>query len=208
MRHQKKVHKLSKKAAHRKLMLANMAVSLFIHGEIKTTTAKAKALREFAERLITFAKKGDVHSRRIVLAKLKTSSRAKKDAVNFLFDKIAPLYYDRNGGYLRILKYGFRKGDNAEISLVKLINAEGLNYNEYINRKGKKKASASVEKVESSAEKQEELNNKKEEVAENKEVKTEETETKNSDVEVKEDSQSADKVEESPTTEEESTENK
>lgn len=141
MRHQRKVKKLSKKPAHRKAMLANMAVSLFVNGQIKTTTAKAKALRELVERLITFAKKGDLNSRRIVLSRLKCKSRSVKTTVNFLFDEIAPIYQDREGGYTRILKYGFRKGDNSEISLMKLIDYEGLNFVEYEKGSDKKKSS-------------------------------------------------------------------
>jgi large subunit ribosomal protein L17 len=97
-------------------MLANMSVSLFTHKSIKTTETKAKRLRPVAERLITFAKRGDLHSRRRALAILRN-----KEAVHILFTEIAPLVAEREGGYTRITKLGFRKGDNAPVAQIELV---------------------------------------------------------------------------------------
>ncbi len=105
--------------AHQRLMLSNLAADLFRHGRITTTEAKAKALRPFAERLITKAKRGDLHARRIVLARLRD-----KDVVARLFEEIAPTFAGRQGGYLRILRLDPRRGDSARMSLVELV-AEG-----------------------------------------------------------------------------------
>ena len=102
--------------AHERLMLANMSVSLFTHKSIKTTETKAKRLRPVAERLITFAKRGDLHSRRRALAILRN-----KEAVHILFTEIAPLVAEREGGYTRITKLGFRKGDNAPVAQIELV---------------------------------------------------------------------------------------
>lgn len=102
--------------AHERLMLANMSVSLFTHKSIKTTETKAKRLRPFAERLITFAKRGDLHSRRRVLSILRN-----KEATHILFTEIAPLVAEREGGYTRITKLGFRKGDNAPMAQIELV---------------------------------------------------------------------------------------
>jgi large subunit ribosomal protein L17 len=101
--------------AHQRLMLSNLASDLFRHGRIKTTEAKAKMLRPYAERLITKAKQGDLHARRQVLAKLRD-----RDVVAYLFEEVAPRFADRNGGYTRMLKLGPRKGDNAPMVLVEL----------------------------------------------------------------------------------------
>lgn len=141
MRHLNKVRKISKPADHRRAILSNLTVSLFTHGQIKTTRAKAKALREYAEHMITLAKKGDLNSRRIVLARLRNNSLAIKNCVNFLFDKIAPIYQSVDGGYTRILRIGFRKGDCSEICLIQLLNYEGLSYQSYIKKESKAKTS-------------------------------------------------------------------
>lgn len=117
MRHRKKGRKLNRSASHRRAMLRNMASSLFLHGRIETTTAKAKELRPYAERLITLAKRGDLHARRLAAAKMQG-----RDAVGKLFDEIGPRYQDRPGGYTRILKLGARKGDAAEMALIELVN--------------------------------------------------------------------------------------
>jgi large subunit ribosomal protein L17 len=98
-------------------MLRNMATSLFVHGRIETTTAKAKELRPYAERLITLAKRGDLHARRLAAARMRD-----RDAVGKLFDEIGPRYQDRPGGYTRILKLGARKGDAAEMAMIELVN--------------------------------------------------------------------------------------
>ena len=102
--------------AHERLMLANLAAALFTHKSIKTTETKAKRLRPVAERLITFAKRGDMHARRRVLATI-----GDKNVVHELFTQIAPLVADREGGYTRITKLGFRKGDNAPMVQIELV---------------------------------------------------------------------------------------
>ncbi|MGO1836753.1 50S ribosomal protein L17, sunset domain variant [Agrococcus casei] len=102
--------------AHERLMLANLAASLFTHKSIKTTETKAKRLRPFAERLITFAKRGDLHARRRVLRVIHDPS-----VVHVLFTEIAPLVEDRPGGYTRITKLGYRKGDNASVAQIELV---------------------------------------------------------------------------------------
>lgn len=102
--------------AHERLLLANLAVALFTHKSIQTTEAKAKRLRPLAERLITFAKRGDLHARRRVLSILRN-----KDATHVLFAEIAPLVAEREGGYTRITKLGFRKGDNAPMAAIELV---------------------------------------------------------------------------------------
>jgi large subunit ribosomal protein L17 len=102
--------------AHERLMLANLAAALFTHKSIKTTETKAKRLRPVAERLITFAKRGDLHARRRVLRTIGDTS-----VVHELFTEIAPLVADREGGYTRITKLGFRKGDNASMVQIELV---------------------------------------------------------------------------------------
>ncbi len=98
-------------------MLCNMATSLFRHERIKTTQAKAKELRPFAERLITLARRGDLHARRQAARRIHD-----KEALKKLFETIGPRYADRDGGYMRILKMGQRKGDGAEVALVQLVD--------------------------------------------------------------------------------------
>ncbi|MEY9888331.1 large subunit ribosomal protein L17 [Catenulispora sp. MAP12-49] len=114
----KKGARLGGSPAHQKLILANLAKSLFEHDRITTTEAKARLLRPYAERLITKAKKGDLHNRRQVLAVLRD-----KDIVFRLFDEIAPNYENRPGGYTRIIKAGNRKGDNAPMAVIELVEA-------------------------------------------------------------------------------------
>ena len=104
--------------AHERLMLANLATQLFEHGRITTTEAKAKRLRPYAEHLITFGKRGDLHARRQVLKRLND-----KTVVHTLFAEIGPRYVDRPGGYTRILKLGNRKGDNAPMAIIELVEA-------------------------------------------------------------------------------------
>ncbi len=117
MRHRKDGRKLGRTASHRKAMLANMAANLFLHKQIRTTHPKALEARRFAEALITKAKRGDLHSRRLVLKVI-----PHKDIVKILFDEIAPQYADRNGGYTRIIKLGQRKNDAAHVSLLALVD--------------------------------------------------------------------------------------
>lgn len=102
--------------AHERLLLANLAVALFTHKSIQTTETKAKRLQPLAERLVTFGKRGDLHARRRVLAILRN-----KDATHELFAAIAPLVAERQGGYTRITKTGFRKGDNAPMAVIELV---------------------------------------------------------------------------------------
>ena len=131
MRHGKKFNHLGRKTAHRKSMLSNMACSLIEHKRIKTTVAKAKALRKFVEPLITKSKTDTTHSRRIVFSHLR-----QKDVVTELFGDIASKVSTRNGGYTRILRTGNRLGDNAEMCFIELVD-----YNEtYVTDKPKKKA--------------------------------------------------------------------
>ena len=110
--------RLGGSAAHEKLLLANLAKSLFEHGRITTTEAKARRLRPVAERLITKAKKGDIHNRRQVLATI-----TDKSVVHTLFTEIAPRYENRPGGYTRITKIGGRRGDNAPMAVIELVEA-------------------------------------------------------------------------------------
>jgi len=115
MRHRHKGRQLSRTRTHRRAMLRNMVTSLILHERIQTTEAKAKELRPFAERLITLAKKGDMHSRRVAGRQI-----ADREALAKLFDKIGPRFEGRPGGYTRILKLGARKGDGAELALIEL----------------------------------------------------------------------------------------
>jgi large subunit ribosomal protein L17 len=117
VRHRNKGRQLSRTATHRKATLRNLATALFRHERIETTTAKAKELRPYAERLITLARRGDVHARRLAGRKIQD-----RQVLGKLFDDIAPRYAERPGGYTRILKVGNRKGDAAEMSLIELVS--------------------------------------------------------------------------------------
>ena len=144
MRHGKKFNHLSRKAAHRKAMLANMACSLIEHKRIKTTLAKAKALRVYVEPLITKSKDDTTHSRRTVFSYLK-----QKEAITELFGDVASKVADRPGGYTRILKLSNRLGDNAQMAFIELVD-----YNEdYTTNKPKRKKArrAKSKKVEAVA---------------------------------------------------------
>ena len=116
MRHRKKGRKLSRTAAHRKALLANLACSLIEHGHITTTLAKSKELRSFAESLISLSLEGDLNSRRQALATIRN-----KDAVAKLFGELAPQFRERAGGYTRILKLGPRYGDAAEMARIEFV---------------------------------------------------------------------------------------
>jgi large subunit ribosomal protein L17 len=117
MRHRKKGRNLSRTASHKKATMRNMATALFRHERIETTTAKAKELRPYAERLITLARRGDLHARRLAGRKI-----ADREVLGKLFHDIGPRFEDRNGGYTRILKLGHRKGDAAEMALIELVD--------------------------------------------------------------------------------------
>jgi large subunit ribosomal protein L17 len=108
--------RLGGSSSHQKAILANLATSLFEHGRIKTTEPKARALRPYAEKLITHAKKGELHNRREVMKKIRD-----KDIVHALFAEIGPFFADRNGGYTRIIKVEPRKGDNAPMAVIELV---------------------------------------------------------------------------------------
>jgi large subunit ribosomal protein L17 len=129
MRHGNKVNNLSRKSAHRKAMLSNMACSLIEHKRITTTIAKAKALRGYVEPLLTKAKTDSTHSRRTVFSYLQN-----KEIVTELFRDVAPKIADRPGGYTRIIRTGYRLGDNAEMCLIELVDFNEI----YTNEKAKK----------------------------------------------------------------------
>ncbi len=138
--------------AHERLILANLATSLFEHGRITTTETKAKRLRPLAERLITFAKRGDLHARRRVLTVVRD-----KGVVHALFTEIAPTMAERNGGYTRITKVGNRKGDNAPMAVIELVTEpvspkqavvkEATKATEKSAKKGSKKAAPAAEET-------------------------------------------------------------
>jgi large subunit ribosomal protein L17 len=117
MRHQKNRHKLSRTSAHRKALLANLCKEIIEHERIKTTEAKAKAVKPEIEQLITLARNGDLHSRRQALSTLGQD----KFAVHKLFEDVAPRYMDRPGGYTRILKLGPRRSDSTEMVYIELV---------------------------------------------------------------------------------------
>lgn len=129
MRHGKKFNHLGRKSAHRKAMLSNMACSLIEHKRINTTVAKAKALRGFVEPILTKSKSDSTHSRRVVFSYLQN-----KDAVTELFREVAPKIADRPGGYTRIIRTGYRLGDNAEMCMIELVD-----FNEIYTNETKKK---------------------------------------------------------------------
>lgn len=118
MRHRKHTAKLGRKGAHRNAMLANLVCSLIQHRRVKTTLAKAKAARPFAEKMLTLGKKGSIHHRRIAAARLH-----QEDAVRVLFNEIAPQHQDRAGGYTRIIKLGRRRGDAAPTAILEWVEA-------------------------------------------------------------------------------------
>ena len=120
MRHQKKTVKLGRTASHRDAMLANQVCSLIEHKRIKTTLAKAKAVRPLAEKMVTLGKRGDLHARRLAAGYL-----GQKDAVKKLFAEIAPRAADRKGGYTRIIKLGQRLSDSAPMAYIEWVDSEG-----------------------------------------------------------------------------------
>jgi large subunit ribosomal protein L17 len=146
MRHQKKTIKLGRTAAHRKALLANQVCSLIEHQRIKTTLAKAKAVRPLAERMVTLGKNGSIHARRTALATLR-----QKTAVKKLFDDIAPRSAERNGGYTRIVKLGQRKSDSAPMAFIEWVDmAEVVEEKPAEEKKAKRKeAEAKPTKAES-----------------------------------------------------------
>ena len=119
MRHRNSLRRLNRSSSHRKAMLANMAASLIKHEQIKTTLPKAKELKPVVERLITLGKKGGLHARRRVMAKIGVNEQ-----VNKLFDTLAERYAKRQGGYTRVLKAGYRYGDSAAMAIIELVDRD------------------------------------------------------------------------------------
>jgi len=132
MRHQKKTVKLGRTAEHRKALLANQVCSLIEHERIKTTLAKAKAVRPLAEKMVTLGKNGSLHARRTAFAVLR-----QKNAVKKLFDNIAPRSTSRNGGYTRIIRLGQRKSDSASIAFIEWVDAQAVEEKELKEQKEK-----------------------------------------------------------------------
>jgi len=137
MRHQKKTVKLGRTAEHRKALLANQVCSLIEHQRIKTTLAKAKAVRPLAEKMVTLGKQGSLHARRTALAVLR-----QKNAVKKLFDDIAPRSADRKGGYTRIIRLGVRKSDAAPVAFLEWVDAPRVVEEPVAEEKGKKRKGA------------------------------------------------------------------
>ena len=119
MRHGYAHRKLGRTSAHRTAMFANMAASLIKHEQIVTTLPKAKELRPFVEKLVTLAKRGDLHARRIAISRVRDIDQVRK-----LFDTIGPRYGAREGGYIRVLKAGFRYGDNAPVAVIEFVDRD------------------------------------------------------------------------------------
>ncbi len=119
MRHGKAGRKLNRTSSHRTAMFANMAAALIEHEQIVTTLPKAKELRPVVERLVTLAKRGDLHARRLAISRVRDEAMVKK-----LFETIGPRYQERNGGYTRVLKAGFRHGDNAAVAVIEFVDRD------------------------------------------------------------------------------------
>jgi large subunit ribosomal protein L17 len=164
--------RLGGSSSHQQALLANLATSLFEHGRIKTTEPKARALRPYAEKLITHAKKGTLHNRREVLKKI-----GDKDVVHALFAEIGPFFADRNGGYTRIIKVEARKGDNAPMAVIELVREKTVTSEADRARrvKASKKAAAPVTAA-AEEPKAEEAKAEEAEQAKAEEAKAEETE--------------------------------
>jgi large subunit ribosomal protein L17 len=150
MRHQKKTVKLGRTAEHRKALLANQVCSLIEHQRIKTTLAKAKAVRPLAERMVTLGKNGSIHARRTALATLR-----QKNAVKKLFDDIAPRSAERNGGYTRIVKLGQRKSDSAPMAFIEWVDVEKVVEGKPAEEKKAKRKEAEVKPKEKEATREE-----------------------------------------------------
>ncbi|EDY82418.1 ribosomal protein L17, putative [Verrucomicrobiia bacterium DG1235] len=142
MRHRKHRNQLGVKKEHREALLANLSTALIQHGRIKTTLKKAKALRPFVEKVITLAKKGTLHDRRIAISRVRDVG-----AVHELFDEKAEQFADRNGGYTRIYKIGTRRGDAAEMALIELIDADDEGYAKKSKPKAKKAEKPAAEEA-------------------------------------------------------------
>ena len=174
MRHQKTGRKLGRNSSHRRAMFRNMVTSLFKYEQLETTDAKAKELRSVAEKMITLAKRGDLHARRQAL-----SYMTDKRVTHRLFDDLKDRYMDRQGGYVRVLKKGIRKGDNAPISIVQLIPAD-----EPAKKTGKKskkdvapKTVESTKTIEKTDEEEKKTDPISDDVEQGEEIRDTETET-------------------------------
>jgi large subunit ribosomal protein L17 len=138
MRHRNAGYKLGRNTSHRRALLRNLVTSIVLEDRVETTVAKAKAARPHVEKLITLGKKGDLHARRQALAYLQT-----REAVTRLFETVAPRYGDRQGGYLRIVRTGFQRGDGAEKAFIELLGAEKV-----LDEKRQKRADARAKRRE------------------------------------------------------------
>jgi large subunit ribosomal protein L17 len=138
MRHRKAGFKLGRNTSHRRATLRNLVTSIILEDRVETTVVKAKAARPHVERLITLGKRGDLHARRQALAYLQT-----REAVTRLFDTVAPRYGDRNGGYLRIIRSGYQRGDGAETAFIEMLGVEKL-----LQEKREKRAEARAKRRE------------------------------------------------------------
>jgi large subunit ribosomal protein L17 len=139
MRHLNQGRKLNRTSAHRKALLRNLVLALVKHERIKTTDAKAKELRRYADRMVTLGKRGDLAARRLAFAFMQS-----RDAVKRLFDEIAPRFKERNGGYTRVVKFGFRRGDAAPLSII-----EFSDHSAPATRKPRKKRARAQEQTQS-----------------------------------------------------------
>ena len=164
MRHQKSGRKLGRNSSHRKAMFGNMVTSLFKHEQIETTESKAKELQPVAEKLITLAKRGDLHARRQAFALMRD-----KAVTNKLFEDLKERFLDRQGGYTRILKKGQRKGDGAAISIIQLLPKEEE------TKKSKRKTKSTKSSIKPSQKDLKELKTKKDAAKPQKEEQTKET---------------------------------
>jgi large subunit ribosomal protein L17 len=193
MRHRNTVSKLGRTSAHRKATLANLASALLQHKHIETTEAKARVARRFTERLITLAKKGPLHARRIAFQRLR-----QKSAVKALFEDVAPRFKDRNGGYTRVVKLGRRSGDGAPVAVIELIGFETA-VKKQKDREARAEAKKEKEKKTSEKGKAEEAakdkktEKKKEEKKEDKKEKSKGKEKKPADEKEKKPEKKADK---------------
>ncbi len=138
MRHRKAGYKLGRNTSHRRAMLRNLVTSIILEDRVETTVTKAKAARPHVEKMITLGKRGDLHSRRQALSYLQT-----REAVSRLFETVAPRYGDREGGYLRIVRSGFQKGDGAEKAFVEMLGVEKI-----LEEKREKRAEARAKRRE------------------------------------------------------------
>jgi len=141
MRHGRKGKKLNRTASHRKALMSNLVSSLITHKQIITTDAKAKELRRYAERLVTYAKKDNLHGRRLILKHIKGTNS--KNITNILLHEIAPIYKDRNGGYTRIIKLANRKNDNSLVSMIEFVDFKKTNDTDKDSSKEKEETTSS-----------------------------------------------------------------